>query len=75
VAEKTIEGQHPGVITAAVDLEVSAAGKGGAHAQDQLTGTGGGDGDILDPEVFLAAKDRGSHGSAWGLAVIDLIRS
>jgi hypothetical protein len=63
------------VITTAVDLEVCAAGKGGANAQNQFTGTGGRDGDILYTEVFLAAKDGGSHGSAWGLAVIDLIWS
>ena len=75
VAEEAVKGKHPGVIAAAVDLEVCAAGKGGAHAQDQFTGTGGGDGDILDAEVFLAAKDGGSHGSAGDLAVIDLIRS
>ncbi len=66
VAEEAIEGEHFGVVAAAVDLEVGAAGKGGAHAQDQLAGSGRGDRDILDAEVFLAAKDGGSHGSARG---------
>ena len=73
VAEEAIEGEHLGVVAAAVDLEVGAAGKGGAHAQDQLAGSCDGDGDVFDAEVFLAAKDGGSHGSARGLAVIDLI--
>ncbi len=73
VAEEAIEGEHLGVVAAAVDLEVGATGKGGAHPQDQLAGTCGGDRDIFDAEVFLAAEDGGSHGSARGLAVIDLI--
>ena len=67
VAEEAVEGEHFGVVAAAVDLEVRAAGEGGADAQDQFAGAGGGDGDVLDAEVFLAAKDGGSHGPAWAL--------
>ena len=64
-----------GVVAAAVDLEVCAAGQGGADAQDQFAGGGSGDGDVLDAEVFLAAEDGGSHGAARGFAVVDLSRS
>jgi len=64
VAEEAIEGEHFGVIAAAVNLEVSAAGKGGAYAQDQLAGSGGGDRDLLDAQIFLAMKDRSPHGAA-----------
>jgi hypothetical protein len=73
VAEEAVEGEHPGVVTAAVDLEICAAGKGRTYANDQLSGSCGGDRDVLDAEVFLPAQDRGSHGSAEGLAVIDWI--
>jgi hypothetical protein len=61
------------VVAATVNFEVCAAGKGGAHAEDELTGSCGGDWNILDAKVLLAAKDGGSHSSAWGLAVIDPI--
>ncbi len=73
MAEEAVEGEHFGVVAAAVDLEVGATGEGRADAQDQFAGAGGGDGDVLDAKVFLAAKDGGSHGPVLGIAVIDLI--
>jgi hypothetical protein len=72
VAEEAVEGEHLGVIAAAVDFEVGAAGEGGADAQDELAGAGGGDGHVLDAQVFLAAKNGGPHGSARSLAVMGL---
>ena len=66
VAEEAVEREHLCVITAAVDFEVGAAGERGSNTQDQLAGGGRGDGDILDAQVFLPAKDRGPHGAAAG---------
>jgi len=64
VAEEAVGGEHFGVVAAAVDLEVGTAGEGRAYAQDQLARARDGDGDVLDAEVFPAAKGGGSHGSA-----------
>ena len=51
------------MIAAAIDLQVGAAGEGGANAQNEFAGAGGGDRNVLDAKILLAAKDRGSHGS------------
>ena len=53
--------QHHGVVAAAVDLQVGAAGQGGADANHQFPGRGLGDRHLLQPKVFLAVQDRGRH--------------
>jgi hypothetical protein len=73
VAKETVEGEHFGVVAAAVDLEVGPASEGGSYAQNELTGASGGNRDVLDAEIFLTAKNGGSHGAANGLAANGLI--
>ena len=67
VAEEAVEGEHFGVVAAAVDLEIGAAGEGGADAQHQLAGGSDRDRHVLNAEVFLTVKNGGSHCPANGL--------
>jgi hypothetical protein len=61
------------VVATAVNLEVGTTGKGSANAQYKISRPGGGDRDVLDTEVFLAAENGGSHGAANGLGANGLI--
>ena len=49
------------MVAATVDLEVGAAGKGRAHANDQFPVQGAGYVYLLQSKVFLAVQHRGRH--------------
>jgi hypothetical protein len=65
--EEPVWGEHLRVIASAVDLEIGAAGKGGADAQHQFAASSHRHRHVFNTEVFLAAKNGGSHPPANGL--------
>jgi hypothetical protein len=64
VTEEAVECKHLCVVAAAVDFEVGAAGEGRSYAENQFTRVSDRDGDVFDAQIFLAAKNSGSHGAA-----------
>lgn len=64
VSEGAGRGEHPGVITAAIDLEIGAAGEGGLDAEADFTGLEWGRDESLDADLFPAVEDGSAHG--WG---------
>lgn len=62
MAEGAGRGEHPGVVAASEDLEVGAAGEGGADPDADFAGLEGGFGDVLDPDIFLSVEHGGAHG-------------
>ena len=68
VAEESGRDDHAGMIAAAKNFEVGAAGEGGADADDEFTGLRPGNGHIFDANIFAAVEDCGLHGSLAQLA-------
>jgi hypothetical protein len=52
---------HLGVVAAAEDFEVGAAGEGYGDFEDEFAGVGARDGNLFDADVFLAVEDGGGH--------------
>ena len=54
--------EHGGMVAAAKDLEIRAAGERGAHLEQQLARPGRRHSYLLQPQVFPAVKNGGHHG-------------
>ena len=55
---------HARVIAPPEDLQVGSAGERRVHADDQLTGFGFGNGNLLDADIFAAVENGSLHGVA-----------
>lgn len=64
VAEGAGWGEHAGVVTAAKDLEIGAAGEGGLDAETEFTGLEGRRDEGLDADLFPTVEDGSAHDGA-----------
>jgi hypothetical protein len=55
---------HARVIAPPEDLQVGSAGERRVHADDQLTGFGFGNGNLLDADIFATVENGSLHGVA-----------
>ncbi len=62
MAEETVGCEHFGVVAAAKDFEVCAAGEGGVNAEDEFPGGGDGLCHAFQAQVFPAVQHRTEHG-------------
>jgi hypothetical protein len=61
MSKKSVLGKHFGVIAAAIDLQIRAAGQRCAHLQHQFPGFCDRQRNALYAQIFLAAQNAGEH--------------